>query len=91
MFKRGSENTYMNLISWAVFGILVGTIANVIDPRPLSGGILGAIVLGIGGALIGGFLGSALLGVGISGFNFSSFVVAVIGSLLVLGAQRAFR
>jgi len=81
----------MNILTWLVFGILVGVIANVIDPRPSSGGILGAVVLGIVGALIGGFLGSALLGVGVTGFNFSSFVVAVIGSLLVLGAQRAFK
>lgn len=79
----------MNILAWLVFGLIVGIIANVIDPRPSQGGLLGAIVLGIVGALVGGFLGNMLFGVGVSGFDFSSFAVAVAGSLLVLFVGRA--
>lgn len=80
----------MNIIAWIVFGLIVGVIANYIDPRPAKGGLLGAILLGILGALLGGFLGSLLFGVGVSGFDLSSFIVAVIGALVLLFIGRAF-
>jgi uncharacterized membrane protein YeaQ/YmgE (transglycosylase-associated protein family) len=79
----------MDLLAWAVFGLIAGVIANAIDPHESSGGILGAIVLGVVGAMVGGFLANLVFGVGVSGFNISSLVVAVLGSLLVLMAGRA--
>ncbi len=75
--------------AWLVFGLIAGIIANVLDPHPASGGILGAIVLGIAGAIVGGFLSNLIFGVGLTGFNFTSFAVAVLGSLLVLMTGRA--
>lgn len=78
-----------DFFSWIIFGLIVGIIANIIDPRPAAGGILGAIVLGVVGALVGGFLGNLLFGVGVSGFNLSSFIVAILGSLLLLFVSRA--
>jgi len=60
-----------------------------IDPQPSSGGMFGAVILGILGAVIGGFLGNLLFGVGVTGFNISSFIVAILGSLLLLFAGRA--
>lgn len=79
----------MNIIAWVVFGLIVGLIANVIDPSPSQGGLLGSIVLGIVGALVGGFLGDLIFGVGVSGFNIESFMLAVLGSLLILFIGRA--
>ena len=81
----------MGIISYIIFGLIVGIIANVIDPDESRGGLLGAIVLGILGAVVGGVLGNALFGVGVSGFNISSFLVAVAGALLLLWVGRAFR
>ncbi|MBI2033018.1 MAG: GlsB/YeaQ/YmgE family stress response membrane protein [Candidatus Levybacteria bacterium] len=80
----------MDILAWAAFGLIAGTIANIIDPRPSSGGILGSMVLGIVGALVGGFLANLVFGVGVTGFNLTSFVVAVIGALIVLFGVRAF-
>lgn len=80
----------MNILAWIVFGLIVGAIANWLDPRPSQGGFLGAIILGILGALLGGFLGDLLFGIGVTGFNFSSFIVAVIGALILLFVSRAF-
>ncbi len=74
----------MSILYWIVFGLIAGTIANLIDPQPDRGGILGSIVLGILGAVVGGYLGNLILGIGITGFNFSSFLLAVAGSLIVL-------
>jgi len=81
----------MNVIGWIVFGMIVGVIANLIDPRPSSGGILGAIVLGVIGAVVGGFLGNVLFGIGVTGFNIQSFIVATVGAIGLLFAGRAFR
>jgi uncharacterized membrane protein YeaQ/YmgE (transglycosylase-associated protein family) len=80
----------MNLFSWLLFGFIAGVLANVIDPRPASGGIFGAIILGILGAMVGGFVSNVLFGLEVSGFNIQSFAIAVAGSLLLLLLQRAF-
>ncbi|MBI4079344.1 MAG: GlsB/YeaQ/YmgE family stress response membrane protein [Candidatus Levybacteria bacterium] len=79
------------MISWIIFGLLVGIVANAIDPSPSRGGLLGAILLGIVGALLGGFLADLIFGVGITGFNFTSFAIAVLGALLLLLIGRTFR
>lgn len=81
----------MNIISWIVFGLVVGAIAHYMDPQPQQGGLLGTTVLGILGALLGGFLGDLLFGVGVTGFNLSSFIVAVIGALVLLFVSRTFK
>jgi uncharacterized membrane protein YeaQ/YmgE (transglycosylase-associated protein family) len=47
--------------------------------------------LGIVGALLGGFLADMIFGVGVTGFNISSFLVAIAGSLIVLFGARALR
>ncbi len=80
-----------NIISWLLFGLVAGTLANVIDPRPSQGGWIGSIILGILGSIVGGWLGNALFGVNVSGWNISSFIVAVVGSLLLLFVGRMLR
>ncbi len=81
----------MSIISWLLFGLIIGIIANAIDPETNSGGAIGAIVLGIVGALVGGFLANLIFGVSITGFNLTSFLIAVAGSLVLLFAGRAIR
>lgn len=81
----------MNVIGWMIFGLVAGTIANAIDPQPSSGGVIGAIVLGIVGAMVGGFLANLILGLDITGFNLTSFIIAIAGSLLLLFVGRALR
>ena len=47
-------------------------------------GVIVTIILGIVGAVVGGYI-STLFGFGkVDGFNFGSFVVAVIGAILIL-------
>lgn len=78
----------MDVLTWIILGLVAGSVANFLDPRPSAGGILGSIVLGIVGALVGGWVGNAIFGVGVSGFNFTSFLVAVAGALVVLAVGR---
>lgn len=81
----------MNLLLWILFGLLVGVIANIIDPSTSRGGVLGSVILGILGSILGGILGNMVFGVGITGFNFPSVALAVLGALLLMFAERAFR
>lgn len=81
----------MSFVVWIVFGLITGIVANLIDPYPSSGGTVGAVVLGIAGAVIGGVVSNLFFGVGITGFNFTSFVVSILGALLMLFIGRAFR
>lgn len=81
----------MNIISWIIFGTIVGIVANAIDPAPNRGGILGPILLGIVGALVGGFLANLVFGIAVTGFNVTSFLVAIAGSLLLLFVGKAVR
>ncbi|MFZ2187952.1 MAG: GlsB/YeaQ/YmgE family stress response membrane protein [Candidatus Moraniibacteriota bacterium] len=77
----------MTIFYWIIFGLIAGSIAEFIAPSS-QGGIVGSIILGIIGAVVGGYLGERFFGVGITGFNVMSFLVAVIGSLLVLFVGR---
>lgn len=74
----------MGIIAWIVFGLIAGAVAKLIMPGTQSGGWIITIILGILGAVVGGWLGSILLGVDVTGFNISSFLVAVGGALLLL-------
>src|SRR5687768_18393453 len=79
----------INLISWVVFDLIVGIVANMIDPNPNRMGILGSIALGIVGAVLGGLIAGLFGFSGVTGFNFTSFIVAVIGALVVLWVGRS--
>jgi uncharacterized membrane protein YeaQ/YmgE (transglycosylase-associated protein family) len=49
-----------------------------------SQGLLGNILVGIVGAFLGGWVFGLLGGSGVTGFNIWSFVVAVVGAVIVL-------
>ena len=80
----------MNIFAWIVFGLIAGSLANLIDPRPSQGGVLGSIILGVLGAFVGGFFSTVLFNIGITGFNFTSFAISILGALLLLFLGRAF-
>ena len=81
----------MGIISWIVFGLIAGVLAKMLMPGDDPGGIITTIVIGIVGAVVGGFI-AVLLGFGdISGFDFRSFVIAIVGGLLLLGGYRLLK
>jgi len=81
----------MGILSWIVFGLIAGLIAKLIMPGNDPGGFIITILLGIVGAVVGGFIANGLGYGGVDGFNFGSFVVAVIGSLVLLIGYRMLR
>ena len=78
----------MGILTWIIFGLIAGAVAKFIMPGDDPGGFIITILIGIAGALLGGFIGSSLLGVDVTGFNFSSFLVAIGGALLLLFGYR---
>ena len=76
----------MGIIAWIIFGLIAGIIAKLIMPGRDGGGFFLTCILGIVGAVVGGWL-ATMFGIGgsISGFNLHSFLVAVVGAILVLG------
>jgi uncharacterized membrane protein YeaQ/YmgE (transglycosylase-associated protein family) len=74
----------VGILTWVLFGAIAGWVASLITGRNERMGCLGNIAVGILGALVGGAIFSALGGVGITGFNLWSFLVAIIGSVILL-------
>lgn len=84
----------MGIIAWLIFGGLAGWVASMIMGTNAQQGLLMNIIVGIVGAFIGGFLAS-LLGLSPAGnrfgFNIGSFIIAVIGAVVLLGILNMMR
>lgn len=78
----------MGILAWIVLGLIAGVIAKLIMPGKDPGGFIVTILLGVAGALVGGFIGSALGFGGVEGFDFGSFLIAVLGAILLLVIYR---
>lgn len=75
----------MAILSWAVWGLFVGIIARLLLPGRRRLGILLTIVLGICGSLLGGVIATQWLDIAdTDNFDFSSFLIAVVTSVLLL-------
>ena len=82
----------MGIIAWIVFGALAGWVASLLVGNSARQGCLMNIIVGVIGAFIGGLLMQLLTG---RGFNFDfdlvSFIVAVIGAIILLVITGAAR
>ena len=81
----------MGIIAWIILGALAGWIASMIVGTNEEQGAVGNIIVGIVGALLGGFISSALGGPTVSGFNFTSILIAVLGAVALLFFVGMFR
>lgn len=73
-----------SIISWAVFGLIVGLIARAIYPGRQSLGFLGTMILGIVGSVLGGYI-SYIFGFRSEAGAFSGggWIMSIIGAMLV--------
>jgi uncharacterized membrane protein YeaQ/YmgE (transglycosylase-associated protein family) len=81
----------MGILSWILFGLIAGALGKLIMPGDDPGGVIVTILIGIVGAVIGGFIGSLIGFGGISGFDFRSLIIAILGSLLLLFVYRKMK
>jgi uncharacterized membrane protein YeaQ/YmgE (transglycosylase-associated protein family) len=73
----------MSIIAWLVLGVVAGFVASKIVNK--SGeGLIRDLVLGVIGAVVGGWVMETFGKAGVSGLNIYSFVVAILGAVLVL-------
>jgi len=80
----------MSIIGWIILGLISGFIGSKIVNKTGEGFFLD-IILGIVGAFVGGYLFSIFGGHGVTGLNVYSFVVAIIGAIVVLVVYHAIR
>lgn len=78
----------MSILLWIVFGAIAGYIASIVMKS--SQGALMDIVLGVLGAIVGGFIVSFFGGAGVTGFNLSSLLVAILGAIVLIWLGRSF-
>lgn len=79
----------MGIILWIVFGAIVGWVASMF--MGTNEGLVLDIVLGIIGAVLGGWLMSFLGKSGVTGFNLYSFLVALLGAVVLITIFKAIR
>ena len=79
----------MGIIGWIILGGLAGWVASKFVGTDKNQGVIGNIIAGILGGVVGGWVFSLLGGTGVTGFNIWSFVVAVVGAVIVLVIWRA--
>ncbi len=76
----------MAILSWILFGLVVGIIAKLLMPGRDPGGFIITILLGIAGALLGGFIGRAM---GLYGPNESAgWIISILGAIVLLVLYR---
>ena len=76
----------MGILTWILFGLVVGVIAKLLMPGRDPGGFIVTILLGIAGALFGGFIGRAM---GFYGDNQGAgWIMSILGAIVLLVIYR---
>ncbi|KKP42415.1 MAG: Transglycosylase associated protein [Parcubacteria group bacterium GW2011_GWA2_33_14] len=79
----------MNIIILIIFGALVGWVASMIVGT--DEGLIIDIIVGIIGSVVGGWLMGFFDKSGVTGFNMYSFLVALLGSVVLLVIVKMIR
>jgi uncharacterized membrane protein YeaQ/YmgE (transglycosylase-associated protein family) len=77
--------TIGSIISWAVFGLVVGLIARMLYPGRQPMGFITTMILGIIGSLVGGFI-SFLFGFDPQdgAFQGAGWIMSIVGAMVVV-------
>ena len=81
----------MGILLWILFGGLVGWIASMIMKTDAQQGLILNIIIGIVGAVIGGLIMNLLGYGGVGGFTLYSFLVALLGAIILIAIINAIR
>lgn len=78
----------MNILIWIVFGAIAGWVGSIIMGTDGQQGMILNIVVGVLGAGLGGYIMNFFGKGGVDGFNLYSFLVAVIGAVVLLALLK---
>jgi uncharacterized membrane protein YeaQ/YmgE (transglycosylase-associated protein family) len=74
------------VLSWIVFGLIVGALAKLVMPGNDPGGIIVTILLGVAGAIVGGMIGRAM---GFYGSDQTAgYLMSIVGAIILLALYR---
>jgi uncharacterized membrane protein YeaQ/YmgE (transglycosylase-associated protein family) len=76
----------LNVISWLVFGLIVGAIARFLMPGRQDMSWLATALLGIAGSLVGGVVSWLIFGGGEGMINAAGFLMSILGAIVVVFA-----
>lgn len=76
----------MSILGWIILGGLAGWVASMI--MGADSGVIKNVIVGVVGAFIGGFVFTTLGGSDITGFNLYSFLVALVGAVILIFLVR---
>lgn len=76
----------LDILSWVLFGLVIGAIARFLYPGRQQMGIIATMALGIVGSLLGGFLSWALgfAPEGEGAFRGAGWIMSIVGALIVV-------
>ncbi len=81
----------MGIILWIIFGGIVGWVASLIMNTDAQQGVILNIVVGIIGASLGGLIMGGIGANGVGGFTFYSFLVALLGAVVLIFLVKMIR
>ena len=81
----------MGILSWALFGLVIGILARCVMPGKHHIGLFMTILLGVAGALAGGWISTSLGLSTVNGFNLPSVIFATIGAVILLFFMHILR
>jgi uncharacterized membrane protein YeaQ/YmgE (transglycosylase-associated protein family) len=73
-----------SLISWAVFGLIVGAIARLVMPGKQTMSWLMTMLLGVVGSFVGGGISYLIFGAGTGAVQPAGWIMSFIGAFIVL-------
>jgi len=74
----------MNIFVWIIFGAIAGWIASIVMGKNKKMGAIANVIVGIIGAFLGGYIMDFFGAEGVTGFNFPSLLVAIVGAIVLL-------
>lgn len=81
----------MEILLWIILGGITGWVASLIMKTDAQQGLILNIIVGIVGAVLGGWIMSAFGQSGASGFNLYSFLVALLGAVVLIAIAKAIK
>jgi uncharacterized membrane protein YeaQ/YmgE (transglycosylase-associated protein family) len=77
----------MSILVYIIFGALVGWVASMVMGG--TNGLIIDVIVGIIGAALGGWIMDFFGRSGVNGFNVYSFLVALLGAVVLIALARA--